>query len=50
MNFILCNLYIIDGSRTPHYGNQTPGHDGGRTPSHSNAWDPSALATPAVGL
>lgn len=35
----------IAGSRTPHYGNETPRHDGSRTPSHSASWD--HVSTPA---
>ncbi|KAF3848188.1 hypothetical protein F7725_021216 [Dissostichus mawsoni] len=35
------------GSRTPHYGSQTPLHDGSRTPGQSGAWDPSNPNTPS---
>uniref|UniRef100_A0A7N8WYM5 Transcription elongation factor SPT5 n=1 Tax=Mastacembelus armatus TaxID=205130 RepID=A0A7N8WYM5_9TELE len=35
------------GSRTPHYGSQTPLHDGSRTPGQSGAWDPNNPNTPS---
>ncbi|KFO71672.1 Transcription elongation factor SPT5 [Cuculus canorus] len=35
------------GSRTPHYGSQTPLHDGSRTPAQSGAWDPNNPNTPS---
>lgn len=37
----------ISGSRTPHYGSQTPLHDGSRTPAQSGAWDPNNPNTPS---
>lgn len=37
----------IPGSRTPHYGSQTPLHDGSRTPAQSGAWDPNNPNTPS---
>lgn len=46
--FFYNNLHlIVAGSRTPHYGSQTPLHEGNRTPSHGNAWDPTNANTPA---
>ena len=39
------------GSRTPHYGSQTPSHgegDGSRTPGRSGAWDPTITNTPSA--
>lgn len=37
----------VAGSRTPHYGSQTPLHDGSRTPAQSGAWDPNNPNTPS---
>lgn len=39
--------FPLTGSRTPHYGSQTPLHDGSRTPGQSGAWDPSNPNTPS---
>ncbi|CAI9740140.1 transcription elongation factor SPT5-like [Octopus vulgaris] len=38
-----------DGSRTPHYGAQTPLHEGSRTPisGGASAWDPANPNTPS---
>lgn len=38
---------LYPGSRTPHYGSQTPLHDGSRTPAQSGAWDPNNPNTPS---
>lgn len=38
---------VSPGSRTPHYGSQTPLHDGSRTPAQSGAWDPNNPNTPS---
>lgn len=38
---------FVTGSRTPHYGSQTPLHDGSRTPGQSGAWDPNNPNTPS---
>lgn len=55
LNFSLCcvfgvffpELCFVTGSRTPHYGSQTPLHDGSRTPGQSGAWDPNNPNTPS---
>ena len=44
------SYFLPTGSRTPHYGSQTPSHDPSRTPSHvgiGGAWDPTQPNTPA---
>lgn len=40
-------ISAFTGSRTPHYGSQTPLHDGSRTPAQSGAWDPNNPNTPS---
>lgn len=55
LNFSLCCVFgvffpevcFVTGSRTPHYGSQTPLHDGSRTPGQSGAWDPNNPNTPS---
>lgn len=47
---ITCLMCFVNdlGSRTPHYGSQTPQHDGSRTPRGAgSAWDPTNANTPA---
>ena len=43
--FIVCFLYHA-GSRTPHYGSETPRHEGSQTPGRTGAWDPTVTDTP----
>ena len=41
-------MFFTSGSRTPHYGGQTPQHDGSRTPrGMSSAWDANNPNTPS---
>lgn len=44
---VFSELWFVTGSRTPHYGSQTPLHDGSRTPGQSGAWDPNNPNTPS---